>query len=55
MVGPKLPGQVKLVTMTVRKKPWIGFNLLDLDANKPVDNAKFKVTVPDKDGATIVT
>ena len=44
--------QVKLVTMTVRKKPWIGFSVMDLDAKKTISNVKFKVTIPDKDGAT---
>jgi hypothetical protein len=44
--------QVKLVTLQVRKKPWIGWRVLDLATNKTISNAKFKATVPAKEGAT---
>jgi hypothetical protein len=39
--------QVKLVEIAVRKKPWIGWRVLDLDTNKTLGTAKFKVTVPE--------
>src|SRR5438067_6152556 len=41
--------QVKPVTSNVRKKPWIGWKLINIDdGNKDVTNVKFKVAIPAK-------